>query len=261
MSRAKLLLIRESSERIHMSQPPTSQRRALIIAAHPDDADFGAAGTLAQWCDQGWEVTLLVCTRGDQGGFDAEQHLSMPQIREQEQREAAAVVGYRDVRFLDGHRDGWLQPTYELQRQLVRVIRQVRPDRMIIPSAERWYERIGASHPDHLAAGEAAIRAIYPAAENQFAWPELIDDEGLHPFRVNEFWVMSHPRPNHVVDITDYFERKVKALGKHRTQTGTMADLEGFLRQMGTANAELRLGGEQLLGDGRLGEAFLRVQR
>ena len=138
--------------------------RVLAVAAHPDDLDFGAAGTVATWTAAGATVTYLLCTRGDQGGFDDTPREEMPAIRESEQRAAAKAVGVTDVRFLDGFRDGWLDPTHELQREIVRVIRQVRPDRMLIPSAERNWERIQASHPDHLAAGEAAIRAIYPAA-------------------------------------------------------------------------------------------------
>lgn len=231
--------------------------RALVVTAHPDDSDFGAAGTLALMVEQGWEVTLLFCTRGEQGGFDPGLHEEMPQIREREQKAAAAVLGIGDVRFLDGYRDGWLQPTYDLQKDIVRVIRQVRPDRMLIQSAERWYERIPASHPDHLAAGEAAIRAIYPAAENQFAWPELISEEGLAPISVPEFWVMSHPRAGHVVDITEVFERKVATLQEHRSQTHHLGEelrnrLHSWASQLGRSHG---------LPDGRLAEVFLRVQR
>jgi len=110
---------------------------------------------------------------------------------------------------------------------------------------------VQGSHPDHLAAGEAAIRAIYPAAENRFAWPELID-QGLQPWHVNEIWIMAHPDMTHAVDITDAFGRKVAALQAHVSQTGPQGDqLEGFLRSWGLAVAE-RFG----LGDGRLGECF-----
>lgn len=231
--------------------------RALAVAAHPDDSDFGAAGSLTLMVEAGWDVTLLFCTRGEQGGFDPSLHEQMPQIREQEQKAAAAVLGIDDVRFLDGYRDGWLQPTYDLQKDIVRVIRQVRPDRMLIQSAERWYERVPASHPDHLAAGEATIRAIYPAAENQFAWPELISQEGLEPHVVPEFWVMSHPRAAHVVDITGVFERKAAALLEHKSQTAHLADeLPGRLRQRAGELAQ-----EHGLPEGRLAEVFLRVQR
>lgn len=254
-------MTKPSDDTPHRPQPeaadPAWPKTALVVVAHPDDADFGAAGTLAGWTDEGWQVTLLVCTHGEQGGFDDDQHEAMPQIREREQRAASAEVGIHDVRFLDGFRDGWLQPSYELQKEIVRVIRQVRPSRVMIQSAERQYERINASHPDHLACGEAAIRAIYPAAENQFAWPELIRDEGLDRFVVPEIWVMGHPTNNYAVDITDRFDRKVAALRAHESQTGHMGDeLAEFLGQWGEQVAS-----RHALGHGRLGEAFLRVIR
>ena len=125
-----------------------------------------------------------------------------------------------DVRFLTGYRDGWLEPTFDLQRDIVRVIRQVCPQRVLAQSPERNWDRIGAGHPDHLAAGEASVRAIYPAARNPFAWPELISEEGLEPWTVQELWLMAHPNTNHTVDITDVFDRKLAALRAHVSQTG-----------------------------------------
>lgn len=225
--------------------------RVLVVAAHPDDCDFGAAGTVAGWVDAGLSVTILLCTHGEQGGFDDSNREQMPLIREREQIAASAALGVTDVRFLAGHRDGWLEPSWELQRQIVEVIRDVRPQRVLIQSPERWYGRIQASHPDHLAAGEAAIRAIYPAAENRFAWPELIE-QGLAPWHVSEIWIMAHPEMTHVVDITDAFGRKVAALQAHVSQTGHMSDqLEGFLHSWGAGVAEM-FG----LGADRLGECF-----
>ena len=226
-------------------------QRVLVVVAHPDDCDFGAAGTVAGWVDAGLSVTVLLCTRGEQGGFDDSNREQMPLIREREQIAASATLGVTDVRFLAGHRDGWLEPSWELQRQIVEVIRNVQPQRVLIQSPERCYDRIQGSHPDHLAAGEAAIRAIYPASENRFAWPEL-NDQGLHPWHVNEVWIMAHPDMTHVVDITDAFGRKVAALQAHVSQTGPQSDqLEGFLRGWGASVAE-RFG----LGEGRLGECF-----
>lgn len=229
--------------------------RVLCVAAHPDDLDFGAAGTSAQWTTAGVAVTYLLCTRGDQGGFDDTPREEMPKLREAEQRAAAAAVGVEDVRFLDGFRDGWLDPTHELQREIVRVIRQVRPDRMLIQSPERNWARIGASHPDHLAAGEASIRAVYPAARNPFAYPELLSDEGLEPWTVREVWLMADPSPDHFVDITDTFSRKLDALHAHRSQTSHMDDLETLLRGWGARTAEAAG-----LPEGRLAEAFRVVQ-
>ena len=113
-------------------------------------------------------------------------------IREREQRAAADALGVKDVRFLDGYRDGWLEPTPELQREITQVIRQVRPHRILTSSPDRNWDRIAASHPDHLAAGEATVRAVYPAARNPFAFPELLA-EGLEPWTVASCAV-GHPQ-------------------------------------------------------------------
>ena len=221
-----------------MPLPDSEVERVLVVAAHPDDIDFGAGGTIATFTDAGLTVTYLLCTYGDQGGFDDTPREQMPTIRDAEQRAAGAVLGVSDVRFLDGYRDGWLQPTFELQRDIVRVIRQVRPVRMLIQSPERNWQRIPASHGDHLAAGEASIRAIYPAARNPHAWPELITDEGLEPWTVPEVWLMGHPGSTHLVDVTETFERKIKALQCHVSQTSHLGDeLDVFMRRSPTATA------------------------
>jgi LmbE family N-acetylglucosaminyl deacetylase len=226
-------------------------QRVLCVGAHPDDLDFGAAGTVATWTRAGLRVTYLLCTRGDQGGFDDTPRELIPAIREQEQRDAAAAVGVDDVRFLDGFSDGLLEPNHDLQRAIVRVIRQVRPQRMLFSSPERNWDRIGASHPDHLAAGEASIRAVYPAARNPFAYPELLSDEGLEPWIVPECWVMAAPQPTHRVDITDTFDAKIAALRAHKSQTAHVDDLEDRIRAWGLANAVAGA-----LPEGRLAEAF-----
>ena len=118
------------------------------------------------------------------------------------------------------------------------MIRDVKPDRMLIPSPERNWDRIGAGHPDHLAAGEAAIRAVYPASRNPFAFPELLADEGLEPWTVGEVWVMAHPVTDTFVDITDTFDRKLAALRAHVSQTAHNGDLEKMLRHWGGLAAE-----------------------
>jgi LmbE family N-acetylglucosaminyl deacetylase len=231
--------------------PDAEVERALVVAAHPDDADFGSAGTLAGWTAAGIEVTLLLCTRGEQGGFDDTPRDQMPAIREREQQAASAELGVTDVRFLDGWSDGWLEPTWDLQKAIVRVIRQVRPRRVLCQSPERLLQRLQASHPDHLAAGEATVRAVYPAAENRFAWPELLD-EGLEPWKVTELWLMAHADMSHVVDITDRFDAKVRALQAHVSQTAHQgAGLEKMLRTWAGGTAA-RAG----LPEGRLAEMF-----
>jgi len=231
--------------------PDSEVQRALVVAAHPDDADYGAAGTLAGWTKAGIEVTLLLCTRGEQGGFDDTPRDQMPAIREREQQAASAELGVTDVRFLDGWSDGWLEPTWNLQKAIVRVIRQVRPQRVLCQSPQRMLQRLQASHPDHLAAGEATVRAVYPAAENRFAWPDLLD-EGLEPWKVTELWLMAHEDLSHSVDITDRFDAKVRALQAHVSQTAHLGDgLEQRLRGWNAGNAS-RAG----LPEGRLAEVF-----
>jgi LmbE family N-acetylglucosaminyl deacetylase len=228
--------------------------RVLVVTAHPDDVDFGAAGTIAGWTASGVEVTYCICTDGDAGGFDPlVDRAEIPGIRRAEQQAAAKAVGVTDVRFL-GYRDGALEATQDLRRDISRVIRQVRPQRMLIQSPDRNWARIGASHPDHLASGAAAIAAIYPDARNPFAHPTLLADEGLAEWAVAETWLMAHPDANHSVDVTDRFEAKLEALGAHESQTAHMDDLEQRLRGWGGLNAEAAG-----LPAGRLAERFFVV--
>ena len=235
--------------------PDAEIERVLVVTAHPDDVDFGASATLAQWTKQGIEVTLCVITDGNAGGFDPTVPRSdIPGIRRAEQRAAAAHWGAADVVYL-GYRDGELTVSHDLRRDISRVIRQVRPRRMLIQSPERYWERIQASHPDHLAAGEAAIQAVYPDARNPFAHSSLLRDEGLDAWTVDEVWVMAGPNPTHPVDITDTFDIKIAALHAHESQTAHMDDLETFLRGWGEAVAQ-----RFDLPEGRLAEAFQIVR-
>jgi len=229
-------------------------QRVLVVTAHPDDVDFGAAGTVSRWTGAGTEVVYCICTDGDAGGFDpAVNRADIPEIRRKEQEAAAKVVGVHDVRFL-GYPDGRLTASFELRRDISRVIRQVRPQRILIQSPERNWLRVGASHPDHLAAGTAAMAAVYPDARNPFAHPELLRDEGLAEWAAAETWVMAHPDNNHHIDITDVFDVKLAALRAHESQTAHMDDLEQRLREWYGANA-LAAG----LPEGRLAERFFVV--
>lgn len=230
--------------------PPVE--RALVVTAHPDDVDFGAGGTVASWTAQGIEVSYCICTDGDAGGFDPDvPRGDIAGIRQAEQRAAAKELGVADVVFL-GYPDGRLTVTHDLRRDISRVVRQVRPQRVMMQSPERNWERIAASHPDHLAAGEAAIAAVYPDARNPFAHLELAA-EGLEAWTVEEVWVMGGTATgaNRWVDVTDVFDRKLAALRAHVSQTEHMDDLEGMLR--GWLGQRAVDGG---LGAGRLAEAF-----
>ena len=226
-------------------------RNVLVITAHPDDVDFGAAGTIARWTDAGIAVTYCVVTDGDAGGSDEDfPREEMPALRRAEQVAAAKCVGVHDVRFL-GYPDGRVEATLGLRRDLARVIRQVRPDRVVCPSPERNYARTGASHPDHRAVGSAALDAVYPDARNPFAFPELREQEGLAPWKVSEVWIAGSPSPTKFVDVTATFTRKIAALRAHQSQTGHLDDLDERIR--GWLTRAAALGG---LPEGHLAEAF-----
>jgi LmbE family N-acetylglucosaminyl deacetylase len=230
--------------------PAVHVERALCVLAHPDDVDFGSAGTVATWTAAGTEVVYCIVTDGDAGGFDETPRDQMGPLRRAEQRAAAAEVGVRDVRFL-GYPDGRLELTLDLRRDISRVIRQVRPQRVLTSSPERWWDRVAASHPDHMTVGESTLRAVYPDARNPFAFPELLADEGLEAWTVPEVWLGASPRADHAFDVTDVLDRKLAALRRHVTQVSHVPDLEGFLTGWMRQNA--RAHG---LPDGRLAEVF-----
>jgi LmbE family N-acetylglucosaminyl deacetylase len=231
-------------------EPLPDVKRVLGVFAHPDDVDFGAAGTVARWAGDGLAVAYLLITRGDAGGFDDRPRSEMPVVREAEQRAAAQVLGVSDVEFLDGYADGTLTPSIELRRDICRAIRRFRPDRILTTSPLRRWERIaGPSHPDHLAAGEATTCAIYPDARNPFAFPELMR-EGLEPWVVREVWYMGGPNPDHVVDVTDAYPTKLAALRAHVSQISHI-DIDSVMRDRMVMMA--RAGG---LPEGHLAEAF-----
>lgn len=224
--------------------------RVLVLAAHPDDSEFAAAGTVAGWTDSGIQVSYCLATSGDAGGFDDTPRSEMAALREGEQRAAAAVLGVHDVEFL-GLADGALYPTMELRKGFSRAIRRLRPHRVLIQSPEFDWDRVGASHPDHRAAGEAGFAAVYPDARNPYAHPELLADEDLPAWSAHQLWIMGGPHNNHAVDITEAFDRKVAALRAHRSQTAHHSGLDTMLRGF-ASTAATRAG----LPEGRLAEAF-----
>jgi LmbE family N-acetylglucosaminyl deacetylase len=225
--------------------------RILIIAAHPDDVDFGSAGSVAGWTDAGASVSYCIVTSGEAGGSDRSvSRAEMVTIRQAEQTAAAKQVGVHDLRFL-GYPDGRVEPTLALRRDLARVIRQLRPERVVCPSPERNYARPGVSHPDHRAVGSAALDAVYPDSRNPFAFPELLAEEGLEPWTVREAWISGGLTPNHYVDVTGTFARKVAALRSHVSQISDPDELERRLR--GWLGSTAAAAG---LPEGTLAEAF-----
>ena len=234
-------------------------RRVLVVTAHPDDVDFGSSGTVAAFTTAGLEVTYCIVTNGEAGGSDRSLPRSeMAALRQDEQRAAAAVVGVSDVRFL-GHPDGRVQATLDLRRDISRVIRQVRPERVITQSPERNWDFIYASHPDHMAAGEAAVCAVYPDARNPFAHPELLEGEGLEPWTVPELWIMGpgagEASSRMAVETTATVDRKVAALMCHKSQ---MTDPDAIAQRVRAAS--LAMGATAGLPEGRSAELF-RVTR
>jgi len=211
-------------------------RTVLAVGAHPDDLDFGAAATLAGFAAAGLRVVQCVVTDGDAGGFDSEGPEAMTARRHAEQRAAAAAIGVEDVRFL-GERDGYLEPDHRVREALVRLMRQVRPDVVLSTHPERDWERMQASHPDHLACGEAVVRAAYPAVENPYAYPGLAA-EGLEAFRIRHLLLYTAPahRRNVALDVTGLEELKLRALDAHLSQHPDVEGMRRHVRGMLAAN-------------------------
>jgi LmbE family N-acetylglucosaminyl deacetylase len=193
--------------------------RVLVVCAHPDDPEFAFGATIAKLAGDGVEVVYVVCTDGAQGGEDPSvPDAELTATREQEQRDAARVLGVKEVVFL-GYRDGSLSPSQDLRREISRQIRRFRPDLVLThyPTRNLAYAAIGAFHPDHTAVGEATMCAVYPDARNPRAFTELLA-EGLEPHRVREVWTPGFTESDHVIDATPFFEAKLNAIRCHRSQ-------------------------------------------
>lgn len=208
----------------------TPIERALVIAAHPDDIDFLASGTVASWVADGTIVSYCIVTDGDAGGFEADtDRARMPAIRRAEQRRAAEIVGVSQLDFL-GYPDGGVEVSGALRADLTRVIRTRRPQRVVMHSPEINWSRLPDFHPDHRKAGEATLQAVYPDSRNAFAHPALLHDEGLQPWTVGEIWMVGSPRADHWVDITEHLTTKMQGLWAHSSQTSHLTDLEPTVR-------------------------------
>ncbi len=211
--------------------------RALVITAHPDDVDFGAAGTIANLTDLGAKVTYCIVTDGQAGGFDDSiPRPKMASIRREEQTKAASKVGVSDLVFL-GWMDGEVESGLELRHDLSRVIREYRPQVVLTQSPALNLRRIYASHPDHIAVAQSAIAAVYPDARNPYAFTDLITD-GLEPWAVDEIWVMGHPEPDEFVEITPQIERKISALLCHESQHRDPSQMMDRVRELNAETAQ-----------------------
>jgi LmbE family N-acetylglucosaminyl deacetylase len=212
--------------------------RFMVIAAHPDDADFGPAATAAKWIDAGSVGWLVCCTSGDQGGEDPDADpLELAALREREQRAAADIVGYQGVTFLH-HPDGALVNDLALRELLVREIRTFRPDAVLATDPESIFHRGGGvNHTDHRAAGLAAVDAVYPAARNPMAFASLVRD-GLPAHAVRRLYLFWSERANAWVDVTATLQRKLDALAEHRSQITDMDRLATRIREWAAEEGE-----------------------
>jgi LmbE family N-acetylglucosaminyl deacetylase len=191
-------------------------KSAMVIIAHPDDAEFTMAGTVAGWIRAGCRVTYVLCTDGNAGSHEPGMtREKLAQIRREEQRAACDTLGVSDVIFL-GYDDGQLQPTLDLRRDLVGLIRQHKPELVLTsdPTSLFRSDRY-INHPDHRAAGQAALDAVAPAAAMPLLWPEVGE-----PHRVRKVYVYGNSEPNEWVDITGTIDLKIAALKQHASQMG-----------------------------------------
>ncbi len=194
-------------------------KRGMTVVAHPDDAEFGSAGTVAKLIAEGWEWVYVLCTDGSRGTSDRElPPEDLARIRQEEQINAGKVLGLKDVAFLE-YTDGILEPTLELRRDISREIRRYQPEVVICPFPSRGDLKGWTNHPDHMAAGEATLSAVFPSSRDHLSFPELLE-EGLEPHIVSEIWVSGHPEPDHWVDTTGHIDTAVKALMQHKSQMG-----------------------------------------
>ncbi len=206
-------------------------QRVLVVTAHPDDSEFGAGGTVARFVREGKPVSYCIITNGNKGSSDrAMTPGRLVQIREEEQRNAARVLGVERIDFL-GFPDGELEDTKESRRAVTAAIRRHRPDLIIAQNPHRT-KNLFASHRDHRIAGGIVLDCVYPLARDHMAFPELLD-QGLEPHRVKEVHLMSWESPEVVVDITETMDLKLKALACHVSQIRDMAGVEARVRHRG----------------------------
>jgi len=215
-----------------------SQQRILVVLAHPDDPEFFCGASIHRWSVAGHEVIYWLVTCGDKGTPD--RSISSQQlcgIRHAEQRAAAAVLGVKDVRFMD-YPDGYLVPDLNLRRDITRAIRIARPDILVTCDPLTLYSGgVRLNHPDHRAVGQATLDAVYPAARDYLYFPELLEKEGLEPHIVREVWVAGTMEPSVSLDVTEYWETKIQALYEHNSQIGDPQALAERMRSRRTPDS------------------------
>ena len=206
----------------------TTTERVMVVTAHPDDPEFGAGGTVAKLAREGREVTYIIVTNGSKGSGDRQMTPErLAKIREEEQRNAARVLGVERVVFL-GYEDGEVEDTRALRRDVTREMRRWRPDLIITQNPARTYN-LYASHRDHRITAGVVLDCVYPLARDHMAFPELLPE--LEPHKVREVYVMQWEHPHLVVDITETMDLKLKALACHASQIGDVAGMEARVRE------------------------------
>ncbi len=212
-------------------------QKILVILAHPDDPEFFCGATLALWVKAGHSIRYFLLTNGNKGGGPEVTPEQLVPVRQAEQRNAAAVIGAQSVDFLDLE-DGYLVPSLDLRRDVVRLIRREKPDVLVTCDPTllySWFGRI--NHPDHRAAGQVVLDAVFPAAGNSHFFPELIEKEGLQPHTPREVWVSLAAHPTVTMDVTGTWEIKMNALKEHKSQVGDFAIFEQRMRSRHTEDS------------------------
>jgi len=205
--------------------------RVLGVFAHPDDPEFFAGGTFAKWAADGAEISFVIATSGDKGSADPDMtQARLADIREREEREAAAVLGVKDVIFLR-YKDGELFPTLELRRDITRLIRLKKPDVVVTLDPTRWFGSRGINHPDHRAIGAATLEAVFPTARDRLNFIEHERDEGLETHKVGAVYIAGAVDPTLTVDVTDAVERQIESLRAHKTQISDMDKMAENIRK------------------------------
>jgi LmbE family N-acetylglucosaminyl deacetylase len=219
------------------TEPWQNPQKILVILAHPDDPEFFCGGTLANWARQGHDITSYLLTGGDKGYNPTTPAEMTParlqDIRHGEQNDAARVIGAKSVHFLD-RPDGYLVPDLELRRDVVRIIRQHKPDVLVTCDPQTLFATYGINHPDHRACGQVVLDAVFPAAGSPVFFPELLL-EGLDPHMPREVWCSLTSQPNTILDVTDTWDIRLQAILQHKTQ---VQDIDTLIKRMKSRRTE-----------------------
>ena len=237
------------------TSPERSRRIILAVGAHPDDIDIGCSGSVAKWISEGSEAYYLVLTDGSKGSEDPKiSNKELTKLRQQEQLAAAKILGVKKVFFLD-FVDGELENSHDLRKEIVRVIRQVKPTTVICwdPTLVYSEERQFINHPDHRVCGQATLDAVFPFARNMRTYMNLLD-QGLEPHVVEEVLLVNFTKTNFYIDITKTIDLKMQAIGAHASQFNDIGKFKKRIKEMNG------LAGKKAQPKAKFAEAFLRIQ-